>query len=1111
LKQYHELTQDDKLEKEELQSRIDVLQTFDKKYSDCGPVYDCVVFHDGNTWRACLDTSLHGDLASCSLLSTYKEDHQIGTFSESDMMNFAVNIHHSGNLLEVVTNSGAHGTHVACIAAGYFQNEVEKCGIAPGAQIVSIKIGDTRLESMETGTALVRAVIKSMECGCDVINYSYGEACHWDNAGRVCEVISEAVNKYGLIFVSSVGNSGPALSTVGAPGGTTSSVIGVGAYISPTMMAAGYALRSKLPGMHYTWSSRGPTHDGALGVCISAPGAAIASVPNWTLRGSQLMNGTSMSAPNACGGVALILSGLKANNIPYSPFSLRRALENTALTIENVEVFAQGCGLLQVDKAYEHLVQYSNVPERNVRFVVTCCDHARGIYLRDPHQTARPSEHLVSVEPVYMENTAVQQEKIAFTTRIALSCNASWVRCPTHLELMNMQRQFTVRVDPGGLAPGVHFTEVTAFDISCIQKGPLFRFPITVIMPTSVGDTVHCCTVYEGLTFKPGEIQRRFIHVPVGATWAAVNLQSSSAEQGPRFVIHCMQNVPELSFKSTQFDKYVSLPEHGSMTLGFAVIGGLTLEVAISKWWSNSSEATLDCNVTFHSLLPDCRQISMLASDSICRINVRSLLQHEEVLPAVTLRTHVQPIRPSESKIRCLSCSRDTLPDNRQVSALELTYNFNKAKAGEVVPDFCLLSNLLYENVYESQLWMLYDSNKQLLQSGDAYTHQYSVKLEKGDYTIRVQVRHEKRDLLERLKDVALLVQHKLPAPLTLDAYSSHQMALTGGKKFSVVGLSKGAMSPVYVTSLPEDKLPKGISPGHYLQGSITFAKDDIGKKATSEQCIFKYIVGDMAKKSSKSNGSSSSNNGDTCVKVEKTKDVEFEEAVRDLKISWIGKLSSCQSQRLYEDLKVDHEDFLPLYVARLHAIDSDKDRLNRLPDLIMAAKLVIEHVDIDALLAYSGTKIDLRQGAPAIKLQMEKMKSSLIDAYVRLGCAQGDYLLQQHSKTENVAAAVSSSTPTSPMSSDITLADLETTVTDIQRFIELTDPKVYMLALRHALVRQHYGRALKIMMKQAEDKVTKDLDVRMVECCGLLGWKHCEQYLQNWLIVKYPTAYQPF
>lgn len=66
------------------------------------------------------------------------------------------------------------------------------------------------------------------------------------------------------------------------------------------------------------------------------------------------------------------------------------------------------------------------------------------------------------------------------------------------------------------------------------------------------------------------------------------------------------------------------------------------------------------------------------------------------------------------------------MPKNRPIYAMELTYTFNKAKAGEVTPDCSLLSDLLYESEYESQLVMVYDSNKQLMFTADAYPSQVS-------------------------------------------------------------------------------------------------------------------------------------------------------------------------------------------------------------------------------------------------------------------------------------------------------------------------------------------------------------------------------------------------
>ena len=92
----------------------------------------------------------------------------------------------------------------------------------------------------------------------------------------------------------------------------------------------------------------------------------------------------------------------------------------------------------------------------------------------------------------------------------------------------------------------------------------------------------------------------------------------------------------------------------------------------------------------------------------------------------------------------------------------------------QITPKCPLLNDVLYESAYESQLWLLFDSNKQLLGCGDAYSSKYQLKLEKGDYTIRMHVRHEKPDLLEKLQDTPLIILTKLPQEVGDTSHLDH-------------------------------------------------------------------------------------------------------------------------------------------------------------------------------------------------------------------------------------------------------------------------------------------------------------------------------------------------
>lgn len=93
------------LTKEDLQAQLDLLKDLDNKIKDVGPVYDCIVWNDGETWRACVDTTEKGMLEKCKVLTNYKDSFEYGTFGYTDMLNYTVRILSEENILQIVTDS----------------------------------------------------------------------------------------------------------------------------------------------------------------------------------------------------------------------------------------------------------------------------------------------------------------------------------------------------------------------------------------------------------------------------------------------------------------------------------------------------------------------------------------------------------------------------------------------------------------------------------------------------------------------------------------------------------------------------------------------------------------------------------------------------------------------------------------------------------------------------------------------------------------------------------------------------------------------------------------------------------------------------------------------
>ncbi len=1069
-----------KKERLELKAQIDLLDEMLKSYSDPGPIYDCLVFHDGEHFRAVIDTDADGDLAEEAVMTNFRIERTFSTFADPINVNFGVNIYESGKVLSIVTDTGAHGTHVAGIVAAYYPDKPEWNGVAPGAQIVSVKIGDTRLGGMETGPGLIRGLKAVLDNRCDLINMSYGEPTSTPNFGRVAELYAEIVQEHDVIFVSSAGNAGPALSTVGGPGGTTSELIGVGAYVSPEMMRSEYSLRQKLPGLPYTWTSRGPTADGDLGVDIFAPGGAISPVPNWTRQASQQMNGTSMASPNACGNIALMLSAAKQKKIAYTPHAIKKAIQNTAVNVEEADVFGAGPGLLQVDKAWDYLVAHagSYAHQLNYKLTVPALHNARGIYLREAFQTKQATSFRVYVSARLKEKATIKQ-RLAVSETLELKSTAEWVQCGELLHLTHGGNRFEVFVDPTQLKPGVHYAEVQGSEKDQ-PGGPVFRLPVTVIIPhVSRKSAVKENRLRWEEDFDPGIVHRKFIDVPAGATWCELEMEMKQTTDVKFYRVHTMQLLDGHQFEDAESGTYYKLVPDVKTVHSFPVIPGRMLEVDLAQYWSVPGKSRVRYRLRFHGSEPDNRTVSLSSGQGGVDITLRNLLSSEKISPKGSLTTLRRVISPKKHEVKVLNRDRDRLPNGDSVYELTLQYELVLARKTRVTLQIQPLEDLLYDSTIGSYVYHIYDSNERRVTTNDMFPD--PVTLDKGTYQVSVVSRHRDASVLERFKSVLLTVDQPLSKPVSL-SFSSSKADAVAKRGGSTGGLLLQGETKTFYLVEPTG-LPGSLKAGDLLMGTIKFSADD--HASTNYRVEYLY-----AKQTPAGNQSAKKKTG------------TLEKQIRALKLEHLATLDPTKEafNKLFSELrKEDAKDRQPL-VIKLEKLDSKEKRKERLEAIIAAADELIASFDQQKIAAALGKRVPKEdKQAKKIHDEAEKEKKQLVDALYRKARAIAyrelpDVLAKhpiknQKEQDEQFAQAYQA----------------------LETWADPAGSDYWLLVVRKHRRAKQFAVAIQSLNKNLKDSSPLLHFKKRRDMFGELGWENWKNWQQQQMLLKFPKQRPPY
>ncbi|MFH2000943.1 MAG: S8 family serine peptidase [Planctomycetota bacterium] len=519
-----------------------------------GDAFGMLVFPvDGaDYWVICLDTDLDHDISDEIPLRNFCDDPKgkvyfSKNFPDQQKRNFVIvaQIRPDEKKVEFHYADGSHSTHVSGIVAGYrIDGQDGFNGVAPGAHLVSCKIGDCTLAG---GASVRESMKKAYEHAKDfhvknripvVINMSYGIGSELEGSTDIDQYIDDLLLKNpGMILCTSAGNEGPGISTVGTPAASYMA-ISVGAVLADEVARNVYnASLGSDRVLHF--SSRGGELDKPD---IVAPGACLSTVPRWNL-GSKMW-GTSMASPYAAGVTALLVSAALQEfpDVEVTSCMIRRALQNSARSLDYCNDLDQGRGMIDLPAAWEILKGYLQAEKTDPDPVLaydieTFCPEgakgkARAAYWRSVYHPGAEDIQTFKVKALFKPNTPAETIN-GFFRKYTLRNETPFIKLiPESVPLRNeSQADVKFSFNPEHLkTPGIHVGRIAAYEGEAKPANRAFDLLSTVIVPYTFGPDNNYAMEIEYKTVDPLEVHHYYLAVPPGASSMKIDVEAVKDE-----------------------------------------------------------------------------------------------------------------------------------------------------------------------------------------------------------------------------------------------------------------------------------------------------------------------------------------------------------------------------------------------------------------------------------------------------------------------------------------------------------------------------------------------------------------------------------------------------